>query len=433
MDRSTFFQLLRRSRLLSDEEVNQLDARVPGEQATAVATVLVAQGKLTQYQAQELLRGNAVGFVLRSYRILERLGRGGTGSVFKAVHTGMRRVVALKIVKPKKAGDEAELHLFQREVRATAQLDHPNIVRVYDADQARGVYFLVTEFVDGPDLERLVRLRGPLPVGLACDLIRQAATGLQYAHDRGMVHRDIKPANLLVANAPGWKSSSHPGDALPVTSPVPLVKILDFGLARYRQPQGDASTIAVRLDNVAGTPDYVSPEQAQNIHAADIRSDLYSLGCTFYFALTGRVPFPGQTAMEKYVKHLTEEPEPLRRLRPDVPAPVAAIVRRLMAKAPAERFQMPAELAAALRPWCRLDERWPIAAETRPGPTLNTPAGNEPEAGTGWVFELPPSLGRNRVLTQQSPGEPRWSLWLALGLSAGAFFGVLLVLILSKL
>jgi serine/threonine protein kinase len=273
---------------------------------------------------------------LGQYQLLEELGRGGMGRVYKALHTLMGRVVALKVISPELVSDPVAVDWFLREVRASTQLNHPNIVMAYDANEAEGRYFLVMEYVHGKTLDALVKQQGPLAIAYVCALMRQVALGLQHAHEKGMVHRDIKPSNLLIPTPQGN------------ATPDVQVKILDFGLARLHG-QGQGDTIALRSEaGVLGTPDYIAPEQSRNIHAADIRSDLYSLGCVFYFALTGRAPFPGDNAMEKLLKHLMEQPQPLENLRPDVPLALAAIVRRLMAKEPADRFQTPVELVRAL-------------------------------------------------------------------------------------
>jgi serine/threonine protein kinase len=273
---------------------------------------------------------------LGQYHLLDELGRGGMGRVYKALHTIMGREVALKVISPELVSDPVAISWFLREVRASTQLNHPNIVMAYDANEADGTYFLVMEFVHGMTLDARVKLQGPLPIAYTCALMRQAALGLQHAHEKGMVHRDIKPSNLLIPTPQGDSPSEV------------LVKILDFGLARL-QGQSKGDTIALRGETgVLGTPDYIAPEQSRDIHAADIRSDLYSLGCVFYFALTGRVPFPGDNAMEKLIQHMMEQPEPLEKGRADVPPELAAIVSRLMAKDPADRHQTPAELAREL-------------------------------------------------------------------------------------
>jgi serine/threonine-protein kinase len=343
MDRQTFLENLRQSGLLSPQELREAVRNLPAtDTGRATARQLIKQGLITRFQARLLLIGRTSGFQLGQYRILDEIGQGGMGRVFKAVHGTMNRVVALKVLAPNLMKTDRAQQLFQREVRAAGRLMHPNIVTAYDANQVDSRFYLVLEYVDGPNLDQLVRERGPLPVGLACDFIRQAALGLQHAHELGMVHRDIKPANLLVQRG-----------ATPAT-PC-MVKILDFGLARLHAPiepgRGADGTILTKDNTVMGTPDYLSPEQSRNLHKVDIRSDLYSLGCTLYYLLTGRVPFPGGNTLEKLIQHSTEKATPVEQLRPDLPAPVAAIVRRLMAKAPKERYATPAELAAELAPF----------------------------------------------------------------------------------
>jgi serine/threonine protein kinase len=345
VDRLTFFSRLRQSRLLAPEQLADVVARFPASaSAQDVAAALIADGVLTRFQARQLWGGQVHRLVLGQYRILDELGKGGFGHVYKAVHTMMGRVVALKVILPELVKDNRARDWFKREVLAVTQLSHPNIVMAYDANEVDDSLFLVMEFIDGPSLETLVRQQGPLPVGVACAMLRQAALALQYASEKGMVHRDVKPANLLIASA-----TSRPDGA-------PLVKVVDFGLARLHTG-GTSQTLMLKSDkSFVGTPDYVSPEQARDVHAADIRSDLYSLGCTFYFALAGRRPFRGNSVLEMVIKHFQEEPEPLQALRSEVPVPVVAVISRLMAKDPARRFQTPAELAAALEPFCQCDQ-----------------------------------------------------------------------------
>ena len=340
-DREMFLTRLKESGLLSLDQFQQVyDAAAQTDKAKALARELVKRGLLTSFQAELILRGKTDGFLLGQYRILDQIGRGGMGRVFKAEHLTMNRIVALKVLSSRLTRTDRARILFQREVRAAARLIHPNIVTAYDANQANDRLYLVMEFVNGPNLQELVQQRGPLPVGQACDVIRQAAQGLQYAHELGMVHRDIKPANLLVhRNGAGGC----------------VVKILDFGLARLSEPTTDAlrtdESIPANESAVMGTPDFLSPEQARNLHSVDIRSDLYGLGCTFFYLLTGQVPFPGGTTLEKLVRHGSEDVTPVDQLRSDVSAEVSAIVAKLLAKKPAARFQTPAELAAALVPF----------------------------------------------------------------------------------
>lgn len=346
IDRQTFLTYLGQSGLVNDEQLASIASYRPEvTRGRALARSLVEQGILTRFQAERLLMGKTAGFFLGQYRILELLGKGGMGRVYKAEHRTMRRVVALKVLANNLLQTERAVQLFLHEVRAAASLQHPNIVIAYDANEVDGRYYLVLEFVDGPNLDQLVRKQGPLSVGLACDYIRQAAQGLQCAFLQGMVHRDIKPANILVQ----WRGLGE--------SSAGLVKISDFGLARIASPtnpltgSANANTILTRDNSVMGTPDYLSPEQARSLHTTDIRSDLYSLGCTLHYLLTGQVPFPGGTALEKIIRHGTETPLPVSRFRDDVPPTVQMIISKLMAKDPAARYPTPEDLANALTPF----------------------------------------------------------------------------------
>jgi hypothetical protein len=349
VDRDTFLDALRQSRLLSEQQLSAVAGEFSGrEPSHAIATSLISRGWLTPFQVRRLAEGQGAGLVLGQYRLLEEAGQGGFGRVYKALHVVMGRTVAVKVISPQAAEEARARSWFKREVQAATQLYHPNIVMAYDANEAEGLLFLVMEWVEGSDLETLVKRQGPLPIGLACEMMRQAARALQYAHERGMVHRDIKPANLLVPRTPDGGAGVPPAPHSPLAGPPVAVKVVDFGLARLHRTPG-ASTVASQSEKrFLGTPDYVSPEQVRDASAVDIRSDLYSLGCTFYYALAGRKPFRGETVFETVIKHLEEEAKPLRSLRPEIPTTVAAIVARLMAKDPAKRFQTPAELIGEL-------------------------------------------------------------------------------------
>ena len=343
IDRRSFLDSLRESGLLTAEQLEEATRLVPeSNRGRLVARALVSKGLLTRFQAEQVLAGRTSGFSLGQYRILDLLGEGGMGRVFKAQHVTMNRVVALKVLTPSLLKTARAQDLFMREVRLAAQLVHQNIVTAFDANQINGRCYLVLEYVDGPNLDQLVRDYGPLPIGAACEMIRQIAVGLQFAQHKKMVHRDIKPANLLLLRTGN--------------DTLGMVKISDFGLAGLHDaedaPDGSGSLLT-KPNTVMGTPDFVSPEQAKDVHSADIRSDLYSLGCTFYYLLTGNVPFPDGSAMEKLVRHAMSEPEAIEKLRPDVPVEVASIVRRLMKKKPEDRYQSPTELEAAVAPWAR--------------------------------------------------------------------------------
>lgn len=341
IDRQTFLRRLGRSGLVNALEAEELIARLPeSNRGRVLARALVEQGVLTRFQAEQVLAGRTRGFLVGPYRVLEQLGSGGMGCVFKAQHGKTGAPVALKAISQRLLKSNRAVQFFLREVRTLSQLEHPNIVRALDSDKDGDRHYLVMEYVDGPNLDQVVRQQGPLPVAEACDFICQAAEALHYAAEKGMIHRDIKPANLLLETR----------DAEPTR-----VKITDFGLARLGAPGGRSGgsygTILTRANSVMGTPDYIAPEQARSLHNTDLRSDLYSLGCTFYYLLTSEVPFPGGSTLEKLVRHSVEEPVPVEHLRPEVPTTVARIIRGLMAKDPEARFQTHAELLAALSPF----------------------------------------------------------------------------------
>jgi hypothetical protein len=265
------------------------------------------------------------------YRLIRKLGEGGMGAVFLAEHRLLHRLVAVKVIQPRWMGQPQAVERFRREAQAAAGLDHPNIVRAHDAEEAGGSHFLVMEYVEGVSLDRWLAEHGPLPAAEACAYGRQAAVGLQYAHEKGMIHRDLKPHNLM-------------------RTPEGTVKILDFGLARLAcEPEGFRPL--TDLGAVMGTADYMAPEQGQDSRTADIRADIYSLGCTLYHLLAGRPPFPEGTAVGKILKHSLEQPEALARCRPDLPAGLARVVEKMMAKRPADRYATPAEVADALEPF----------------------------------------------------------------------------------
>ena len=340
VSREKFLQSLRTSGLLSAKQFRKvLDQLHHIPRPRSIARALVEAGLLSKFQAELLLIGRTSGFFLGPYKILDQLGQGGMGRVYKAEHMAMKRTVALKVLAPHLMKTAKAQKLFKREVRAAAQLNHPNIVTAYDANEVEGRHYLAMEYVDGPNLDQLVRNWGSLPVGIACELTRQAALGLQAAHEQGMVHRDIKPANLLIQKRKNTQALQ--------------VKILDFGLARLQEPHPESTgqTIIAKENTVMGTPDFLSPEQARNLHQVDIRSDLYSLGCTLYFLLAGDVPYPGGATLEKLVRHGSEEPKPIEQFRQDVPKPVLDLLRKLMSKAPGDRYQTPQEVVEALTPF----------------------------------------------------------------------------------
>jgi WD40 repeat protein/serine/threonine protein kinase len=291
----------------------------------------------------------APGLLLGAYRLLARLGAGVTGQVFKARHEATGREVALKVIRPELLTSPDAIRRFFQEIEAVRRLSHPNVVQACDAGSAGATHYLAMEFFEGTDLDRLVKQSGPLDPDLAREYVRQVALGLAHIHEHGLVHRDIKPANLLIADFPAESAIRNPQSA--------IVKILDLGLARWHRAIDDpAYSTLTREGTVMGTPDYMAPEQAADARTADIRADIYSLGCTFYYLLTGRPPFPGGTFIHKVDQHRWATPTPVAELRPGLPATLSAVLARMMAKAPEDRFQTPAELAAALEPGTEIIE-----------------------------------------------------------------------------
>jgi putative intracellular protease/amidase len=320
------------------------------------------------------------------YRILHKLGEGGMGAVYKAEHRLMGRVVALKVVNPHLLKDAVSTARFQQEVQAAARLKHPNIVTAHDAEQVGNCHLLVMEFVEGLTLARLVEAEGPLPIGRACELLRQAALGLQHAHDQGMVHRDVKPQNLMLT----FHSQ---------------VKILDFGLARLAG--GLAGDQALTLaGEIIGTPDYLAPEQIRDSRCVDHRADLYALGCTAYFLLTGQTPYADHALLEKLFAHGEKEPVPVEQVRPELPKALGNVVRKLMAKQPEDRYQSGAEAAEALAAFVSVagtdrqeEPAPPSPVADAPGSLLvaDFPAQPDPPAGTPLLPETAPRSRRGLV------------------------------------
>jgi serine/threonine protein kinase len=329
--------LLRKSEVVDEKRLEahvatlRAKGAVPPEPGT-FAGVLVRDGLITHFQAEQLLQGKWRRFTIGKYKVLERLGSGGMGSVYLCEHKLMKRRVAVKVLPAAKAEDPSSLERFYREARAVAALDHPNIVRAYDIDQDDKLHFLVMEHVNGASLQEIIKKIGPMEVIRAAHYMRQAALGLEHAHAAaGLVHRDIKPGNILVDRSG-------------------IVKVLDMGLARFFHDEEDALTVKFD-ENVLGTADYLAPEQAQDSHGVDIRADIYSLGCTFYFCLAGKPPFAEGSVAQKLIWHQTRQPKPIQSIRPDVPEGIVAVLNRMLAKDPRQRYQRPADVAEALAPW----------------------------------------------------------------------------------
>jgi serine/threonine-protein kinase len=354
---------------------------------------MVYRGWLTAYQARRLLQGFGAELILGSYVLLEPVGEGGMGVIYHARNWKLDTPAAVKVIRPERARDPAAVERFLREVRALGAIRHPHVVHALDADVEGGRLYCAMEYVPGTDLAQLLRDRGALPVETACRYAAQLADGLRHVSRLGLVHRDVKPGNILVV---------QDGSA---------VKLSDLGLARFDHPDWGAETGGLtRVGMMIGTPDYVSPEQVRDSRGVDIRSDLYSLGCTLYHMLAGRPPFDGLAMVEKLECHQSELPTPVEELRPDVPASVAGVVRTLLAKRPRDRYQDPAEVLAVLRPYLSAagDTVADASAPTAPG--LPVPA-QEPTLPR--TEEIP--VGGLRLVTPETVRSPtarsRWRAW----------------------
>ncbi|MBI1830872.1 MAG: serine/threonine protein kinase [Planctomycetes bacterium] len=474
------------SQLLDAEQRARLDELQDGARETReLAQELLRHDWLTAYQVNQIVQGHGPELVLGPFVLLERIGEGGMGQVFKARQKMLNRTVALKVIRKECVDNPKVIQRFKREIRAAGQLNHPHIVRAYDADQVNGTYYIAMEYIDGVDMARYVRDNGPLPVDQACEYIRQAALGLQHAFERGMVHRDIKPANLLVtkaiasdrrrssgmiqrplnlppAPAPGEKGKSKadvqrsssliPRAELAEHYPWGIVKILDMGLARCTDPiTGQTSTHLTQLGSVMGTPEYIAPEQARDSHTSDIRADLYSLGCTLYYLLTGLPPFPYGTLTEKLLQHQLDAPPPVGQTRRErltawreahpespripgdmhVPKPIEDVLQRLLSKRPEGRYQTPVELANELQGILKQLASGALAAKAEPaagGAASPTAPKSKVAAEADTTEEISPAP--EKAVTLQPPQRAGTMVALALA-SLGGLAAMIVVTVIA--
>ena len=337
---SDLFELIMKSGLLGAAALNQrradADASDPPQSTEMLLRQLVQDGLLTPFQAKHLLHGRHKGFFLGDkYKLLAHVGSGGMGQVYLCEQLLLHRLVAVKVLQQAAQSDSGgAVERFFREARAVAQLDHPNIVRVFDLERNASNPFMVMEYVDGTNLHALVSERGPVSIERGLNFVLQAARGLKHAHGAGLIHRDIKPGNLLLDR-------------------TGTVKLLDLGLARFFTDNAKNNNLTAKYDenNIIGTADYIAPEQTQDSSKVDGRADIYSLGGTLYYLLAGRAPFEGGNIAQKLLWHQLRDPDPISAFRNDVPADVDAFVKRMMAKKPEDRFQSPQEVIEALAPW----------------------------------------------------------------------------------
>jgi serine/threonine protein kinase len=362
----SFLQVVIRSGLLDSEQLEEAVRAAPPVQRNnpeALAEHLIKVGKLSRFQASKLLKGAFVGLVLGPYQVLSPLGRGGMGTVYLARDSRNRKLVALKALPPKKAREEDRvLARFRREMILSRQVSHPNLAEAYEAGVSQDVYYIAMEYIPGRNLYRLVSEDGPLAIPRAARLFAEIAHGLDHAHLRGLIHRDLKPSNIII-------------------TPNDHAKVLDLGLALI---QGELITDKMVVGGegyVVGTFDYLAPEQAEDAAKVDRRSDIYSLGCTLYYALTGRPPFPGGSSQEKVNRHRGEDPPAIENLNPQVPIGLASLVRQMMAKKPEYRPPSADAARTALMPWSTGE---PILPLDEKDDANYQQAVREIETGTGW-------------------------------------------------
>lgn len=374
--RDELLTLLRSSGLVTS---SQLDAALQGFEATelnAILTRLVRAGLITDFQGKELYAGRNRGFFIGKYKVLRPLAAGGMGMVLHCEHVHMQHHVALKLLPREQKDDHQSVARFYREARAVAAVRHPNIVKAYDVGQEGPWHYLVMEYVDGINFYRLVKRRGPLSEVQTAHYLAQIARGLQEIMAGGLVHRDLKPGNLLL---------DREG----------TVRILDLGLARFTDQRADDLTRELSHRSVLGTADFVSPEQALHSSKVDIRSDLYSLGMTAYFLLTGQLPFPGGTLTAKLMAHQEKSPTPIEQHRPGVSLAMRSIVNQLIQKKPGDRFQTPRELEEVLEPWTSQSVEKPDSAWFRDvqKPIIQGRLA-VPRAGMVTTLATPPPVGK---------------------------------------
>ncbi|MCB9873499.1 MAG: serine/threonine protein kinase [Planctomycetaceae bacterium] len=349
-----FLELVQRSQLVDADELRttllkckaEHDDELPTD-TQVVADYLVQAGLLTEWHCGKLFDRKYKGFFLGKYKLLGHIGTGGMSSVYLAEHVLMRRQRAIKVLPKSRVGDSSYLERFHREAQATAALEHPNIVRAYDVDNEGDTHYLVMEYVKGQDLQNIVNEQGGLDYERAAGYIAQAARGLAYSHGEGLIHRDVKPANLLV---------DEEG----------VVKILDLGLALFSDDE-NASLTVLHNENVLGTADYLAPEQAINSHDVDRRADIYGLGCTFYFVLTGHAPFNEGTLAQRIARHQTQMPPDIREDRADCPRELVDICVKMIQKNADARFQSCSEVASALDSWIASRQASMAPVEARSG------------------------------------------------------------------
>jgi serine/threonine protein kinase len=395
-----FLRAILRSGLLNRAQLKAALKGVPRERRDdpqALADHLIRTGKLSRFQANKLLKGMGVGLILGPFQLLTPIGQGGMGTVFLARDARGNQLVALKVLPPRRARiEERTLARFRREMEMSQKVIHQHLAWTYEVGSVRGVHYIAMEYIPGRTLSRLVVEEGPLPLARATRLMVEVAWGLAHAHQQGLIHRDIKPSNIQV-------------------TPNHHAKVLDLGLALFQDEVVEDHTIVGGRGYIVGTMDYISPEQSTDPTGVDVRADLYSLGCTLYFALTGQPPFPGGTSKQKIQRHRTEGPAPIETLRPDLPADFVRLLNSLMSKDPAQRPPSARAAAEALSVWA--SEAPPESPEALTEQVVEEAEKSQELGSSDFSAISLPELEITHLLSR-----PAFPVWLVLVLVLGVVF-----------
>jgi serine/threonine protein kinase len=377
----SFLKTVQRSGLFDAPQIQALRDSAPPEvrnEARPLADHLVEIGKLSRFQAGKLLQGVTLGLALGSFHVLAPIGKGGMGAVYLARDIRNQGLVAVKVLPPKRArAQERLLARFRREMEVCTRVSHAHLTRTIEVGVHLGVNYIAMEYIPGQNLYKLINETGPTTVARAARMFSEASLGLAHAHSQGLIHRDLKPSNIIVM-------------------PDDRVKVLDLGLALIQGESEAERTIVGGAGYVVGTLDYLAPEQAEDAFRVDSRADIYSLGCTLYFTLVGKPPFPGGNALQKMLRHRCDTPVPVHELNPAVPPAFWPIIERMMAKQASDRYQSADEVRAALLPWSTGSEAFVIGGGTLAKTAIHevrSPAGatNGLESGAGGIASLSPA------------------------------------------
>jgi serine/threonine protein kinase len=409
-----FLKSVLRSNLLNREQLQEALRDVPRDQrddARALATHLVKKGKLTRFQADKILAGTAKGLILDHFQVLTPLGRGAMGTVYLSRDERNGELVALKLLPPSRwQNQERLLARFQREMELSRRVAHPHLAWTYETGICHRVYYIAMEYIPGKNLSRLVNAEGPLRLSRAARLMAEVASGLEHAHNQGLIHRDLKPSNIMV-------------------TPNDHAKVLDLGLALAQGETGENAVLGGG-GYIVGTMDYIAPEQTTNALGVDRRADIYSLGCTLYFALSGQPPFPGGTGREKVYRHRSEQPVSLRQLQPELPPAFVQLIEKMMAKDPELRYPSAVAVEEELRNWASGE---PVLPLDRPqDPPYAEALASLQTATPSAEYSLPSLSGSELSFPGQAGDGPQKRRWFSPGalllIAVGVVLGGLAVI-----